>query len=82
MKLRSAPLDDVFQELQFALDQDGGSLARAVGWLFVRAYRWLKAAILLALGCKWRTGQQSYPESGCEPFDITPEELGREWGQR
>jgi hypothetical protein len=78
VKLRSASLDEVFQELQFVLDQDSGLPARAVRWFFVRAYRGLRAAILLALSRRWRTG--SLPPIGYEPFNLTPEELERACG--
>jgi hypothetical protein len=77
MKLCSAPLDDVFQELQFVLDQDGSRFARLTRWLFVGAYRMLLDGMLLALRLRWRTRQ--YPDLGDEPFNLTREELGREW---
>jgi hypothetical protein len=51
MKLRSAPLDDVFQEVQLTLDEDGGRLARAVRRSATWIYRAHKA-ILLAI-CKF-----------------------------
>ena len=81
MKLRSAPLDDIFQELQSTLDQDSGRLARLMRRFFVGAYRSLKSAMLLALGLKWHTRQRLYPPIGHEPFNIPPEEMAREWGR-
>jgi hypothetical protein len=53
VKLRDAPLDDVFLELQFALDEDGGRIERAVRRLFIWLYRLLKFAMLLTLRCRW-----------------------------
>jgi hypothetical protein len=82
VKLRSAPLDDIFQELQFTLNRDGGRLARFTGWLFLCAYRALKTAMLLVLTWKWRTKQPPYPEPGHELFNLTPEEMAGEWRQR
>jgi hypothetical protein len=81
MKLRSAPLDDVFKALLVTLDDDGGWLARAVRWLFVGAHRLLQAAMLLALRCKWCTEQYCRPISHAR-FNLTPAELQRPWRQR
>jgi hypothetical protein len=79
VKLRSAPLDDVFQELLFAFDADGRWLARFTRWLFVQTYRVLKSAMLLVLGWKWRIGHQSYAPIGHEPFNVVPEGLVQDW---
>ena len=78
MKRRSAPLDDLFQELLCILDEDGSRRARCTRWAFVRAYRAHKAAILLALFRKWHSAQP-YPPIGHEPFSVEPEEMAREW---
>jgi hypothetical protein len=75
-------LDDLFQELQLTLDQDGGRLARITRWAFIQAYRAHKAAMLLVLGWKWRSAQQPYPPIGHEPFDVEPQEIAREWSRR
>ena len=54
MKLRSAGLDDVFNELQFALDDDGRGSARVLSHLFTLAYRSLRAGMLLTLRLPWK----------------------------
>jgi hypothetical protein len=54
MTLRSAPLEDAFQELLLTLDDDGGWWARTARWFFVRAYRALKVTMLAALRLPWR----------------------------
>jgi hypothetical protein len=77
MKRRSSPLDDVFQELRVALDEDGGLRARITRRFFARASRSSKAAMLLALTWKWRP-EQPHARPGHEPLNFTPRE--REWG--
>lgn len=72
MKLRSADLDDVWNELQFVLDDDDRRFARLTRKLFTWAYRAFRAFMLLALGLPWRSSLQ-FPELGLE--------LEREWGQ-
>lgn len=64
MKLRSAPLDDVWGELTFVLDDDGRPFARITRRAFTWSYRALKAAMLDALRLSWRRGaldRQGHP---------------------
>ena len=83
MKVRSAPLDDVHQELQATL-RDGGWLGRTLLRLFEATYRAHRGALLLAL--RHRLGQCSsvptFPALGFEPFNLRPNELGETWGRR
>lgn len=61
MKLRSAPLDDVYQEIQFTLAFNGTRKARLLLWIFRCAYRFLHRAMLLALRIDWPAlGQKEY----------------------
>ena len=53
MKAKSAPLDDVFAELQITLDDDGRFVARLTRGLFTLAYRVLKLVMLSALRVNW-----------------------------
>ena len=53
MKIRSSPVDDVYGELSFALEEDGGHVARALLALFRIAYRGLRLAMLIALQRRW-----------------------------
>jgi hypothetical protein len=80
MKPGDSGLDDLLNEALYVLDRDGGRLARVVRWVFVRAYRALKTAMLLVLRWNWR--RQPYPDPGCDPFNLTDTELEQEWGQR
>jgi len=87
VRLRSAPLDDVLNELQLVLDDDGGRLARVVRRTATWAYRGPKAAMLAALRLRWRRGAgfpppAGYPELGNEPFNLTDAELDAEWRRR
>jgi hypothetical protein len=82
VKLRSAPLDDVFNELQFACDLDGRRFARIVRRLFTCAYRVFRALMLAALRLPWNTSATGYPEIGTEPFNLTDTELENRWGSR
>jgi hypothetical protein len=53
MKLRSAPLDEVYLEILLVLDEDGRWPARALLWLIGRLYRgfgWLMLTILRRFG--------------------------------
>jgi hypothetical protein len=52
MKLRSAPLDDVYNELDFVLRDDGGFLARALLRLCKRIYGLFHGLMLAIL--RWR----------------------------
>jgi hypothetical protein len=61
VKLGDTGVDNLFNELQFVLDQDGGRMARAVRWLAVRGYRILKGAILLVLRLRWRVRRLGEP---------------------
>ena len=76
MKLRSAPLDDVFQELLLTLDEDGRLSARIVRRMVIAAYRALKRLMLLIRRLPW---QSRYPEFGNEPFNLSDAELEKEW---
>jgi hypothetical protein len=49
MKLRSAPLDDVYQEFDYVFSHRGDLLGRCSLWLGRTAYRWLRLAFLAAL---------------------------------
>lgn len=53
MKLRSAPLDDVHNELLFLLDEDGGGYARVVRRLVDVFYRAHHALLLAWLRLPW-----------------------------
>lgn len=77
MKLRSAPLDDVWGELTLVLDDDGRPLARVTRRVFTSAYRVLKAAMLVALRLPWHI--PGFPELGAEPFHSS--ELEGDWRQ-
>ena len=79
MKLRSAPLDDVWQEVQFTLDDDGRLRARIVRRVLTAAYRALKRLMLLIRRLPWRS---RYPELGNEPFNLSDAELEKEWRSR
>lgn len=56
MKLRSAPLDEVWQTLQFTLDDDGRRPALAVRHMVTWAYLGLRGAMLALLRLSWRRG--------------------------
>jgi hypothetical protein len=58
VKLRSSSLDDVFQQLQVTLDDDGGRAARLMRSTYTLAYRLLKASMLTTLRLPWRRGGQ------------------------
>jgi hypothetical protein len=64
MKLRSAPLDEVWQTLQFTLDDDGRQPALAVRHMVTWAYRGLRGAMLALLRLPWRRGAL---DDGCRP---------------
>jgi hypothetical protein len=49
MKLRSAPLDDVYSELVFVLSGDGRLLARVLLSIARTLYRWHRRALLAVL---------------------------------
>ena len=55
MKRRSAPLDEIFNELMFVLEQDGGRLAKSFIWVFHCRYRCFQRIVRLALLHPWRT---------------------------
>jgi hypothetical protein len=55
MKLRFAPLDDVYLEARLVLAADGGQLAGFLLWLFGQAYGCLRGLMLAVLRCQaWR----------------------------
>ncbi len=78
MKRRTACLDDVHNELEFVLGEDGRRIAKLVLWLSRVFYRFHRAALLLTLRRKWRPPQFDYPPPGREPFNLTDAELERE----
>lgn len=55
MKLRSASLDDVYQEFRFVLEQDDHRLARTALRLFSYLYRVLHWLILTTLRLRWQS---------------------------
>jgi hypothetical protein len=82
MKLRSAPLDDVFQEVQFTLDDDGGRLARAVRRSATWTYRLHKVILLVICKFPWRRGALTGHPEVHELFTLSDKELEQAWRQR
>jgi hypothetical protein len=87
VKLRSAPLDDVHLEALLVLDENGGQRARVLGWLVNGLYRlharFLNSIIWLVPKAAARFRPRvPFPELGCEPFNITPEEMEHEWDRQ
>ena len=79
MKRRSAGIDEVFNELLFVLDCDGGLIARITRRIFTLVYRTLTGAMIAALRLPWADRTKTrYPESCSEPFNLTDSELERE----
>ena len=56
MKLRSAPLDDNWNGLQFDLDDDGRWLARLIKKVFTVTYAAFNGVIVFARRYGWRRG--------------------------
>lgn len=83
MKRRSAALDDVFNELQLVLDDDGGRLARGVRRIITWGYRLHKAFLLVIGWFPWcHSEQYRFPGPGHEPFNLSDEELESAWRHR
>jgi hypothetical protein len=83
MKLGDTGLDDLLNEAQFVLRDDGRWPAFALLRLLTWLYRLPKRAIRLALRLPWRNGALSgFPGPGEEPFNLSGTELEREWGQQ
>lgn len=87
MKLRSAPLDDVHQEMQFALRQDGSPLACTLLRLFAICYRAHHALLLTVLRHRWGcepagSSTIDYPTLGEEPFNASPDDIEKAWERR
>jgi hypothetical protein len=83
MKPGDTGLDDLLNEAQFVLRDDGRwralALLRVLTWLSLMP----KTAISLALRLPWRRGALSgFPKARFEPFNLAPDELEREWRQR
>jgi hypothetical protein len=79
MKIRSSPLDDIYQELQFVLTADGGPFAQLILRLFTALYRWHHSAILFALRRRrWRPPVSvECPPLRCDPFNPRPQDPER-----
>jgi hypothetical protein len=78
MKLSSAPLDDVFQEVQYVLEADGRLLARLVLWILFRLY-WVCGWVLLTV-IRWPwQNSADFPELGDEPFNADDDDLEGAW---
>ena len=58
MKVSDAPLDDVVNDADFVLRDDGGKLAIGVLWLIVRLARALLRLVLATLRLPWRHGDR------------------------
>ena len=79
MRLSDSGLDDLLNELQYLADRDGRRSARFVRRVIIGGCRGMKAIGLLAVRhYPWRSEQSA----SYEPFNITPEEMAREWRQR
>ena len=80
MKLRTAPLDDVHQELSFVLEHHCARPAQFLLRLFRALYRIHCRLMLAALR---HLGQGAsvpvFPEIGREPFNLTDDELEELW---
>jgi hypothetical protein len=70
MKLRSAPLDDVYGELTYLLDSRGSHYTGQVVRLLYRGLRNLYLALV-----RREDRRRPFPELGHGPFNLMPEEL-------
>jgi len=75
MKPGDTGLDDLLNEAQFVLRDDGRWPALALPWALTWLYLMPKTAISLALRFPWRGALSGFPQAGYEPFNLTPEEL-------
>jgi|SRR5579884_2624306 len=96
MKLRSASLDDVWNELQDAFAGDERLVARCIVGAATALYRSVHAAMLcglrfsrvstewqLARRCRRRTRFEAAAfHVGDEPFNLTEAELNEAWQER
>ncbi len=85
MKIRSAPLDDIYDELDFVLRDDGGLVALALLYFFRCVYGLHRRLMLAILRLNWRDGSRrtadvgAFPAIGEEPFNLSPAELEENW---
>jgi hypothetical protein len=80
MKLRSGPLDDIHQELEYVLRFDGGHLARVLLFLVNSHYR-IHGALDLAV-LRWQNRRHRnyrYPEPGSEPLNADAADIAEAW---
>jgi hypothetical protein len=79
VKLGDTGVDDLLNEAQFVLRDDGRRRALLLLRLLAALYRIVRAIIRLVLYFPWRRGALGYPELGDAPFNLTDAELEREW---
>jgi hypothetical protein len=71
-------LDDLLNEAQFVLRDDGRRGALLLLRLVTRLYRIVRAIIRLILRIRWRSGALM-PAPGFEPFNPSEKELESAW---
>ena len=76
MKIRSASIDDLHNEVGFVLEGDGCRRAKLALWFCRFAYRVHHALLLTILRRPWRTDRFRYPAIGQEPFNLSLAEFG------
>jgi hypothetical protein len=77
VKPRSAQIDENWNALQYYLDDDRRLHARFLRRLLNAAYRALNRAMVLVGDVRSRRG--ALAELSHDPFNLTDEELEREW---
>jgi hypothetical protein len=80
VKLRTAPLDHVHDEVGYVLRSDGRPFARFLLSATNAIYRCHRTVMLgvLRLYGRYRPASK-YPEIGHEPFNLSPEDLKAAW---